>query len=256
MTQANCAVTSIETVGKEIYVIGIHSPEISSSAQPGQFINIKVSECYPPLLRRPFSVYHISGSEVKIIFNVVGSGTRILANKRVGETLDVMGPLGRPYKVEDDYETAILVGGGLGVAPLPMVTAAIRSEKNIQTFLGSRAGSQIVRTHLENVQVATDDGSEGFCGTVIDLLRHHLGKESYSKPKIFGCGPIAMLRNLDRMAQELGIPCEVSLESVMGCGIGICQGCPVERINTTTKYSLVCKEGPVFHSRTIRLSEW
>ena len=118
------------------------------------------------------------------------------------------------------------------------------------TYLGARTRNQIVADHLRNVSLATDDGSEGFRGTVVDLLSRELGARTFVRPKIFGCGPNTMLRNLSELALSLGIPCEVSLECAMACGFGICQGCPVEGAGHNGKrYHLVCKEGPVFDAR-------
>ena len=121
------------------------------------------------------------------------------------------------------------------------------------TLLGARSQEYIIPTFLNHVSVATDDGSLGFRGTVVDLLRAELARGSYLKPKIFACGPSAMLRSLSNVAKEYRVPCEVSLESAMACGVGLCQGCPVEREGGEKKYTLVCKEGPVFDCNSIRV---
>jgi len=147
------------------------------------------------------------------------------------------------------------VGGGLGVAPFPLATKFLaRTSRAVRTFLGARSSSHILRDHLENVSVATDDGTEGYRGTVVGLVRSALEAGAIDRPKIFACGPNAMLRALAAVAAEFHVPCEVSLESVMACGIGICQGCPVERIGGDKRYSLVCKEGTVFDALTINFS--
>ncbi len=252
MIQAVCPIASVENLGSQIFVLGFRFPNLSANIEPGQFVNIKVNGSCSPLLRRPFSVYKVIPGVVQIIFNVVGTGTKILSEKRPGEMLDVIGPLGRPFAVNSPFETALLVAGGLGVAPLPMITDAIGGKRNIATFLGARTRSQLVTASLTNVHIATDDGSDGFQGTVVDLLRRELARNRFPNPRIFACGPNAMLKSLNELAAEYRIPCEVSLESAMACGIGICQGCPVQRIGQEKKYSLVCKEGPVFDSQTIR----
>jgi dihydroorotate dehydrogenase electron transfer subunit len=208
-----------------------------------------------PFLRRPFSVYRTDGEEVEIIFNIVGKGTTILRDKRQGDWLDVVGPLGAPYGLDSpDYETGILVGGGLGVAPLPIATAALqKAGKRIETFLGARSANALVENHLVNVHISTDDGSRGYHGNVVDLVRRAAAAGSYRKPKVFGCGPNAMLRALAAWANQQDVPCEVSLEGPMGCGFGICQGCPVELAGGGNKYALMCRDGPVFDARTIVL---
>jgi dihydroorotate dehydrogenase electron transfer subunit len=246
-----CPVVAVEHIQSDIYVLTFRSKAIASIVQPGQFVNIKVNDLYLPLLRRPFSVYKVNGDLVKIIFNIVGTGTRILSLKHEGENIDVLGPLGRSFHLHENYETALLVAGGLGVAPLPMITDAVAKHKHIVTFLGARIKEYIVDSYLQNVKISTDDGSKGFRGTVVELLRNELSKQQWIKPKIFACGPNRMLESLSKFASELNIPCEVSLESAMACGIGICQGCPVEQRDAEQKYVLICKEGPVFNSNNI-----
>jgi len=257
MIQQVCRVTDNRHVGGDIHVLSFHSPEIARSILPGQFVNVRVEDSCVPLLRRPFSVYHVHADNVSIIFNVVGTGTKILSLKHSGDFLDIIGPLGSSYNVDGDYHTGILLAGGLGVAPLPMVSSALQERgKKIKTFLGARTGEQLVTTYLENVSVATDDGSEGFEGTVVDLLHNFFRKEPRSDYKLFACGPTPMLMNLFKVVEEFHILCEVSLESSMACGIGICQGCPVERIDTEKRYSLICREGPVFSSNAVKLESW
>jgi len=254
MIQTISPITSLQNVAPGIWVMNIKAPEIASKTNAGQFINIKVSDYSLPLLRRPFSIYHVVGDEIKIIFNVVGIGTTILSQKKIGDTLDIIGPLGNQFKIIDDYETALVVGGGMGVATLPILTSAIKGiTKKIVSYLGARTSIQLISHYLENLYTATDDGSAGYNGTVVDLLRSHLLKNKFAKPKMFACGPPAMLNSISALTKEFNIPCEISLESVMACGVGICQGCPVELINNEKKYALVCKDGPVFDVGSIRM---
>lgn len=257
MIQTLSPVTSVQSVASNILIISLRAPEIASTVRPGQFINIRVSDCTTPLLRRPFSVYRTRGDELEIIFNVVGVGTRILAEKQPGDRLDVLGPLGRSYTIDDSFQTALLVAGGIGVAPLPMITTALRDTRaSVVTFLGARTRDQLMPTHLVNLSVSTDDGTAGFRGTVVELLRSELSRRHLPAPKIFACGPNAMLQNLIAVANEFNVPCEASLESAMACGVGICQGCPVELLDGEKKFALVCADGPVFDTRTIRIEEW
>lgn len=254
MIQVRCPVTRNRCVASNIFVLSFSSPGLAAQIRPGQFVNIRINDFGAPLLRRPFSVYRVDGGEIEIIFNVIGLGTRLLSEKRAGEIVDIIGPLGRPYGLDAGYATALLVGGGLGVAPLPILTSFLKdSSAGIVTFIGARTTDQIVTAHLNNVRIATDDGSSGFHGTVVGLLRLELQRHRYPQPKIFGCGPHPMLAALSDFADDMNIPCEVSLECVMACGIGICQGCPVERRGEEQKYSLVCKDGTVFDTRRIRI---
>lgn len=250
-----CPVNGVRTAGEGIHVLSFSSAHISRSLRPGQFVNIKVEKGTDPLLRRPFSAYRVVGTSVELVFNVVGKGTHALRDKRPGDILDVLGPLGVPFAIEgENFETGVLVAGGLGVAPLPMLTAALREAgRSILTFLGARSAGQLVEGHLEGLHTATEDGSRGFRGNVVDLARRTLTEHPVPRPKIFGCGPMPMLRALADLARTLDIPCEVSLEGPMGCGIGICQGCPVELAGEENKYALMCKDGPTFDIRTIKI---
>ncbi len=254
MIQQICSVKNVEQVAENIFVLTFFSPSIASTVSPGQFVNIKPDAGIEPLLRRPFSVYFVQGDEVQIIFSVIGKGTAALRAKPPGEAIDVLGPLGVPFGVDvEKFATAVLVGGGLGVAPLPLVTRQlIRAGKSIITFLGSRTATMIADQHLENVHIATDDGSKGYHGNVVDLLRHELPTTTTGL-KMFACGPTPMLRALQSFALERGIRCEASLEGPMGCGFGICQGCPVELAGSEKKYALMCKDGPTFDISRIRL---
>ncbi len=255
MIHSRCRVTARENPVSNIFIVTFHSSEISSSVSPGQFVNIKVSGSDSPLLRRPFSVYYTEGEEFSIIFDVRGSGTALLALIRPGEAVDIIGPLGCPYRVDGEYTTALLVGGGLGVAPLPMAARALKKKgRRVSTFLGARSIDRVISAHLEDPHVATDDGSSGFKGTVVDLLRMHLDSGGSGNPKIFACGPHPMLSALSLLAAEREIPCEISLESPMACGVGLCQGCPVEIRGEEKQYALICKEGPVFDSRRVRIA--
>lgn len=255
MTHEIVTVSSTDEVADGLFVLRFQSDRIARTTAPGQFVNIRVTESFVPFLRRPFSVSRVEGRLVEILFNVVGTGTQILSSKRPGDTLDLLGPLGKPFGVDGEYDTALIVAGGLGVAPFPLLTDwLLREEKQVATFLGARTAYQLYKQHLINLHVATDDGTEGIRGTVIDLLDRYLQAHAVSKPKIFGCGPTKMLQSLSSYAQRNRIPCELSLEGEMACGIGLCQGCPVERRNGGTRYALVCKEGPTFDSEEVVLS--
>jgi dihydroorotate dehydrogenase electron transfer subunit len=238
---------------KSIFTLSVDAPAIAAAIRPGQFLNIKVEESISPLLRRPFSVYRREGDRVEVLFKVVGKGTALLSRKRPGDLLDVLGPLGAPFNLDEgNYSTAVLVAGGLGVAPMPLLTDFLRLKgKKVATFLGAKSSSELIDAHLENLSCATEDGSRSFTGHVVDLLKMTMAKKEIERPKIFGCGPTPMLRALAAFALERQIPAEVSLEGPMACGIGICQGCPVERSGAQKGYSLMCKDGPVFNVRDI-----
>ncbi|HTY01119.1 MAG TPA: dihydroorotate dehydrogenase electron transfer subunit [Bacteroidota bacterium] len=255
MNVFSCRVVRSRPVADSIFVLRFRSPEIAATIRAGQFLNIRVGEGSEPLLRRPFSVYRVEGEELEIVFSVIGRGTTELAKKREGDLMDVLGPLGVPFVVSDrSYDTALLVAGGLGIAPLPILTRDLLKErKSIRTFVGARSKKHLVTDYLQDVHVATDDGSMGFHGTVVDMLRDNLARAQFARPKIFACGPTAMLRSLAEVARARNIACEVSLEGSMACGFGICQGCPVELTEGPTRYALMCKDGPTFDIRRIKI---
>ena len=237
-----------------IFNLILQAPEIAYRSAPGQFINIRCGEGCVPLLRRPFSISRVDGELIELMFNVIGHGTRMLSSKRSEDTLDVIGPLGVPFGIAGDYETALLVGGGLGIAPFPFLTDfLLKQKKEIVTFVGARTGRQISERHMTNVHVATDDGTRGLRGTVVDLLKQYLSGKPSKRHKIFGCGPTQMLKALSELASASSVDCELSLEGDMACGMGICQGCPVERTDGNKKYALACTEGPTFNSKDIIL---
>jgi dihydroorotate dehydrogenase electron transfer subunit len=249
-----CPITKVCNIGENIYTLSFISPEIAGTTQPGQFVNVRINNSYSPLLRRPFSVYFIEGDEIKILFNNIGRGTKILSEKKDSDKIDVIGPLGKPFTIDSDCSYAFLVGGGMGVASLPLLTKSLAARGIlIETFVGARTSKQLITENLINVHIATDDGSKGFHGTVVDLLQVHLSQNHKIGSTIYACGPMPMLKKVSELAEEFEIPCEVSIETMMACGIGICQGCVVERMNSENKYSLVCKDGPVFNSKTIRI---
>lgn len=255
MVQQLCPVQSCNEIAAKTFILRFNSREIAASAQPGQFVNILAAGIGEgPLLRRPFSISRIEGDIVELIFHVVGIGTNILSRKHLGDWIDVVGPLGQPFHGNADYDTALLVAGGIGVAPFPFLTNdLLKRGKRIETFVGYRNAKQIFTKHLQSVHISTDDGSEGFHGNVVQLFESSFNQNNFGKAKIFACGPTVMLKALTELAKRKSIRCELSLEGQMACGIGICQGCAVERTEGTPKYALVCKDGPTFLSTEVNL---
>jgi dihydroorotate dehydrogenase electron transfer subunit len=253
MIQEHCRIQSVKEIAPNIFELSFISQAISAQVLPGQFVNIRVEDSLHPLLRRPFSLFSVDAPIVSIIFNAIGIGTKLLSQKKPGETLDIIGPLGNGVFPLNDggFATALLVAGGLGVATFPFLTSRLSQTKNILTFIGARTTSNVIRTGLENIQIATDDGSEGFHGTVVELFKAFINEQSVDTPRIYSCGPMPMMRAVAQFAKEKNIPCYVALECEMACGIGLCQGCPVETTMGEKKYNLVCKDGPVFETRKV-----
>jgi dihydroorotate dehydrogenase electron transfer subunit len=253
MLHLSTTVVGLDRLHDSIYCLTIRAPEIVGKVFAGQFVNIQISPENVPLLRRPFSVYNILGDDLLILFNTVGQGTTLLSKKKKNDAIDLIGPLGNFFDVDDQFSTGLLVGGGMGVASLPLLNSVLK-EKNIPTisFIGARDQNHLILNFVDNINCATDDGSKGFKGNVVSLLDQFINLEKPANPKIFACGPPRMLNSIADLAWRYSIPCEVSVESVMACGVGICQGCPIERSGTSNKYSLVCKDGPVYDSRTLK----
>ncbi len=236
---------------ENVYLLKVFSPGIAASILPGQFCNIKVNESDYPLLRRPFSICDVEGEFIFFLFNVHGEGTEILSRKKEGDIIDILGPLGKGFTIGKE-KNAIIAAGGLGVAPFPFLIKKLR-DKNIQCIIGGRTDKEIITYGLVNVNVSTDDGSLGFRGTAVDLLRTKLAGQTLNDSIIYSCGPNPMMKALQGLVDEINVKCEISIECAMACGFGICQGCPVEKSVSDDKYYLVCKDGPVFNAKDIVL---
>jgi len=240
-------------VSDQIHLLTFKSKEIAKDAKPGQFVNVRVSNGLYPYLRRPFSICEVNYDTFSILFSVFGMGTKVLAEKKAGGSLDVIGPLGKGFSIDKDFESAIIVAGGLGSAPFPFLISRLKPDVNIKSFVGARTKELLISYKLENISFATDDGSYGKKMNVVELLSDEFQKGSFdSKVKLYGCGPTLMLKALSKFALENNFDCEISTEAAMACGFGICQGCPMESSNGE-KYFLVCKDGPVFNVRDVKL---
>jgi dihydroorotate dehydrogenase electron transfer subunit len=227
---------------------------IAASARPGQFVNIRISDTCEPLLRRPVSIHGVKGARVKIIYAVVGEGTRRLSDKKPGEYLDLIGPLGNgfdyPSPVKSTSGKYILLAGGMGVAPLVFLAEKLKLHKPL-VLIGARSKAQLLcRQEFISldcpVKVATEDGSVGFKGRVTDLLKKVAPEIKIAG--LFSCGPHPMLKSVAEFAVENKINAQLSLEEHMSCGVGACLGCVVQ---TRQGYKTVCKDGPVFLSREL-----
>lgn len=253
MNQYFCKIISKRFVTPTTFVISCKCSDLAKSILPGQFCNIKVSDTHIPLLRRPFSISYVNAENISFMVNIHGKGTEILASKKEGDYLDVLGPLGNGFNYEnEDYSKAIIIAGGIGVAPFPYLISKLEQlNKSVECYLGFRTKNEIINEGMKNYFISTDDGSFGLHGNVINLLEEKLKYDnSY---KLFVCGPSPMLKAVQKFAADNNYNCEISTESAMACGFGICQGCPIESTHQDDHYMLVCKDGPVFNSRDVKL---
>ena len=239
--------------------------------KPGQFIMLRLGMSYDPLLRRPFAAHRFQTSEgsfLEIFYQVVGYGTHIMSQMLPGTELAFLGPLGKGFEFSETLSTALIVAGGMGIVPLRgLVYALVESgAKNIQIFVGAKAGSHLLfLTEFKKMDIsvhwATDDGSKGYHGLVTELFRRFLDNHAFTpdnQTMCFACGPRPMLAETARLSLTYQFPCQVSLESRMACGIGVCLGCAVKlkqelhHDQDQLKYGRVCIEGPVFDAKEIQ----
>ena len=258
--KVNCELLKKEMLIDGIYKFSVKSPEIANSARAGQFLEIKVSETGEPFLRRPISIYNIDKENgiVEFIFQVKGRGTEILAERKIGDLIDIMGPLGfGGFKVQE-YNNVAIIGGGIGTYPLYELVKELKGKANLNVYLGFRDKSLVTcekefeEIGLNKLVVTTDDGSYKEKGYAIDFMKKDI--EENKVDKIFACGPLPMLKAVRAYAIENNIPCQISLEERMGCGIGACLGCAVKVISgEEPRYGHVCKEGPVFNAADVEI---
>jgi dihydroorotate dehydrogenase electron transfer subunit len=244
--------------GNGYYRMVLQAPALARSARPGQFVMLRVSDSMDPLLARPFGISSvIARRSIELYYRVVGRGTTILTRTRPGALLTVTGPLGNGFPAPGRGETPLLVAGGSGFPPLLFLAA--RQGRKAHLFTGSRdraclppgAAMRDFRSRVAAVHYATEDGSRGTCGFVTDALAAYLDRPpaGAGRPVIYACGPHAMLAAVSRLAAQRSVPCHVSMEERMACGLGVCMGCSVPV--TAGGYRRVCKEGPVFRSMEI-----
>ena len=248
MRDLTVRIKQIKKISAGIFLVGFDSEYISTSALPGQFVHMNINS-QKVILRRPFSIHQISGRAVYILFKVRGKGTEILSFKKPGDKIKVLGPLGRGFSLPEGRQKSVLIAGGIGIAPMVFLSRRIKKANKEYVLLGAKTKQGILfkdyfKKQGFKVLVATEDGSVGYKGKVIDLLKSILAKEK-SELKLYACGPKPMYKSLRRIIRNRSnLRCQVSLEEFMGCGIGACKGCAVE-LKTGIKY--VCKDGPVFN---------
>ena len=247
MKQAGVKITSNEQVAAHAYRMTLAAPGIAKTARPGQFIMVKTADGCQPLLRRPFGVHNVKGPGVDILYEIIGEGTKLLSQKKPGERLDIIGPLGNGFDIGRRTSDIILVAGGIGVAPLVFLAEKLKKQKTLVS-LGAKTKSRILcekefKALGCEVKIATDDGSKGHKGFVTDLIA------DVRRPQfIFACGPKPMLKAVAAIARQHNISAQASLEEHMACGIGACLGCVAE---TKSGMRRVCKDGPVFDAKEI-----
>ena len=257
-----CTVISNREVSRGNFLISLRVPRGFAKPQPGQFVHLRVGDESEPLLRRPYSlegfVERGGVRAVRIYYSVVGRGSKVLASHPTGRTLDLIGPVGIGFAPRP-RRTPILVAGGRGVAPLLFLSRRLRDKKRDFVFLfGARSrrelyGAREVRGG--RLHLATDDGSVGYAGSVLDLLEREWTQGGHTPltAEIFTCGPHGLLHEISDFARARGIRCEASLEGPMACAVGACRGCPVPLLPgaDSGRYPAMCVEGPVMDATIV-----
>lgn len=237
-------------VAKDIYEMVLEAPKIAKAARPGQFVNLRLSDKLDPLLRRPISLHGIDPEKgtITMLYLIVGKGTAMMRDMEAGTVIDVLGPLGNGWNCDFEGKYAVLIGGGIGIAPLyPLAKALAEAGKTVELIVGAKnkeylTDLSIYETAGVRVTVTTDDGSAGIKGFVTEALANSIQAETCDY--IYACGPLPMLKFVEKLAISNKKPGQVSTESHMGCGLGICLLCPSKV--TAGGYKRTCTDGPVF----------
>jgi dihydroorotate dehydrogenase electron transfer subunit len=264
----------------EQFILRLQAPQCATRALPGSFIHLQCDPLQP--MRRPISIMRVSASLgwVELLYKRVGSGTRLLSQRKPGETISLLGPIGQPFTPSPGHSRPLLIGGGVGMPPMIFLADALRNESDQQVFIilgsevpfpfsprpsnilipGLPAGVIASMPLLDDWGVACrlaslQDLPGCYQGYVTDLARHWLNSLDQAARKeveIFSCGPHPMLEAVAQLAAEFDLPCQVSLEEFMACAVGGCAGCVVE-VNTPEGPAMkrVCVDGPVFDARDV-----
>lgn len=243
----SCLILTKRALAGNCFDVTVRAETVAPKAKPGQFAHIRVPG---KLLRRPISICGIGADTLRFVFQVRGEGTEILSHLEPGDTMDLLAPLGNGFPMAQGAKCAAFVGGGIGTPPLLGAAAAFSGQK--LAVLGFRSKDAVIleddfRAAGCQTHVTTDDGSYGTPGLVTAVLE----RESFDV--CYACGPAPMLRAVAALCAARGVPCFVSLEERMACGVGACLGCAValRHADGTEYYGHVCKDGPVFCAQDV-----
>lgn len=252
MVKEKTTVVSQERLADQIYSMWIKTESISSGAKPGQFISV-YSKDGSRLLPRPISICETDkeGGKIRIVYRVAGAGTEEFSAYTAGDPIDILGPLGNGFPIKG--KKVVLIGGGIGIPPMLELAKNLPGEKQMVLGYRDQLFLQEEFAAYGKVYIATEDGSEGTKGNVLDAIREH----SLDGDVMFACGPTPMLRALKAYAGERGIECWLSLEERMACGIGACLACVCKTkevdSHTNVNNKRICKDGPVFLAEEVEL---
>ena len=257
-------------LGPDHYLLSISKNQPVVAPKPGQFYMLRCSARTDPLLRRPLSIHGYTSekkgpsSRLDFLYRVVGRGTELLSRMKPGDPIDLFGPLGKGFQLPKSLEYALFIAGGIGIAPLPFLARCLFEKRKAisgRLLMGAKTAQQILgmeafKTLGIEIFVYTEDWSMGEMGCVTDDLDHTLESCVRKKSMVFACGPAGMLAKVAGKCLDLKIPCQVSLDRRMACGVGACQGCVVRASGNSSRaadviYKRVCVDGPVFQAHEI-----
>lgn len=248
-------ITEQKEIATDIYSMWLQTDQIAAEAVPGQFLSV-YSNDGSRMLPRPISICEVDKEQgrLRLVYRIAGKGTLEFSGYQTGDTLEIVGPLGNGFPLDKGYEKVFLIGGGIGVPPMVELSRQLPGEKQI--VVGYRNSELFLKEELEQngvVYVATEDGSVGTKGNVLDAIREN----GLQADAMFACGPTPMLRALKAYAAEAGMDCYLSLEERMACGVGACLACVCKSMDvdghTHVKNKRICKDGPVFAAEEIEI---
>lgn len=255
-------IVKTETLAPGVFFLEIEKPLIEEPVLAGQFFNLQAGEGLYPLLRRPISVSRVTPNTLQFVVFIKGEGTQLLSRKKAGEKLNLMGPFGNGYTLPKTGGKHLVLAGGIGVAPQQELVKMLseRQPHKLTALLGYRSapyGLDIYREACHEVVIATEDGCEGYCGTLAEPLKEHLDTGEWDM--VYACGPHGMLEAVAAECNSRGIPVQLLMEERMACGIGACLvcACKVKSDTAPEGYENVrtCKEGPVFYGTEVLFNE-
>lgn len=269
----NARVVFQEQVAAQTFRLRLESPRISAAARAGQFVMLRVRQGNDPLLRRPLSFHRIYADrgEFEILYRVAGRGTLVLSQLSPGSQASLIGPLGNGFELPVDKTLPIaLIAGGIGIAPLGELLAQILAgrprTRDVVLFYGARTASELLPEQFVAqsgipVHFATDDGSFGYNGRVTRLFEDFTrpDREGFHPVEVYSCGPLAMQYHVAKWALANDVLAQLSLESLMACGIGACLGCALPAAGSespeTQRFVHVCEDGPIFSAGSIQWNQ-
>ena len=250
-----CTVISQDCIAKDIYSLWLKTDKIAAQAKPGQFVSVYCNDG-GHLLPRPISLCEINQEKgtLRLVYRVVGKGTEMFAALKAGDSVEVLGPLGNGFPMEEaEGKRVFLIGGGIGVPPMLETAKQLKGEPVLVMGYRDELFLTDEMKKAGELVIATEDGSAGTKGNVLDAIREN----DLKADMIFACGPKPMLRALKAYGLENNIPCYVSMEERMACGVGACLGCVCQSTevddHSQVKNKRVCKDGPVFLSTEVEL---